>query len=85
LLVATTDVELERMQSLYQRALGHDVTVELLDSAQLRRRESNVVGLGAIWVPFGCLRRRSLTIAKWQRQCCRAFVNWAVKWRSTPP
>ena len=51
LLVATTVVEVERMQSLYQRALGHDVPVELLDSAQLRRQAPNVTGLGAIWVP----------------------------------
>ena len=39
------------MQSLYQRALGHDVSVELLDSLQLRRQAPNVAGLGAIWVP----------------------------------
>ena len=48
LLVATTDVEVERMQSLYQRALGHDVSVELLDSLQLRRQAPNVAGLGAL-------------------------------------
>lgn len=51
LLVATTPVELARMKQLYDRSMQNGVEVELLDAAELRRREPNITGLAAIYVP----------------------------------
>lgn len=50
LLVATTPLEVERMQALYSRCHDNGIDVELLDAAQLKAEEPNVVGLGAILV-----------------------------------
>jgi len=51
LLVATTPKELERMQALIQRCAENELEIEVLDQAQLREREPNISGLGAIFVP----------------------------------
>jgi L-2-hydroxyglutarate oxidase len=51
LLVATTPLEAERMGALHQRSVENGVEVEMLDEAELRRREPNIAGLGAIYVP----------------------------------
>ncbi|MBZ9678762.1 L-2-hydroxyglutarate oxidase [Mesorhizobium sp. ES1-1] len=51
LLVATSGPEVERMNALYDRSRENGVEVELLDAAELRRREPNVAGLAAIHVP----------------------------------
>ncbi|MEH6443535.1 MAG: L-2-hydroxyglutarate oxidase [Oceanospirillaceae bacterium] len=50
MLVATNDVEVERMQALYQRCAQNDINVELLDAQQLKQREPNIVGLGGMFV-----------------------------------
>lgn len=50
LLVATSELELERMHDLAQRSAANGIAVELLDQAQLREREPNIVGLGALYV-----------------------------------
>ncbi|MEL4504447.1 L-2-hydroxyglutarate oxidase [Luteococcus sp. H138] len=50
LIVATNELELERMHKLFERATLNELDVELIDGAELRRREPNVVGLGAIVV-----------------------------------
>ncbi|MGI9238947.1 MAG: L-2-hydroxyglutarate oxidase [Woeseiaceae bacterium] len=50
LLVATDEVELDRMHTLYERSIENGLDVELLDQAELRRREPNVEGLGAFFV-----------------------------------
>lgn len=50
LLVATNDIELTRMQALYDRCQENDIDVELLDKNQLQQREPNITGLGAIFV-----------------------------------
>lgn len=51
LLVATTPLELARMEDLYQRVQANDLEVEKLTQEQLRAKEPNVTGLGALWVP----------------------------------
>lgn len=51
LLVATDEAELGRMNCLYDRAAENQVEVEKLDAAELRRREPNISGLGALYVP----------------------------------
>ncbi|TRN13414.1 L-2-hydroxyglutarate oxidase [Vibrio fluvialis] len=50
LLVATNEVEFERMQALFERCLKNELDVELLDVAQLKLAEPNITGLGAIYV-----------------------------------
>ncbi|MCP9622038.1 L-2-hydroxyglutarate oxidase [Nocardia otitidiscaviarum] len=51
LLVATDSAEHARMLALYERAVTNGVDVELLDAAELRRREPRVTGVGALFVP----------------------------------
>lgn len=50
LLVATTELEMERMQSLFERCQLNEIDVEILTSGQLKELEPNIVGLGAILV-----------------------------------
>jgi L-2-hydroxyglutarate oxidase len=50
LLVATNALELRRLEALLTRARQNKIAVEQLDSAELRRREPNITGLGAIYV-----------------------------------
>ncbi|MBF6237881.1 L-2-hydroxyglutarate oxidase [Nocardia otitidiscaviarum] len=51
LLVATDSAEHARMLALYERSVTNGVDVELLDAAELRRREPRVTGVGALFVP----------------------------------
>jgi len=50
LLVATNALEVERMNALYKRCHDNGIDVELLDAEQLKHREPNIVGEGAILV-----------------------------------
>ncbi|WP_419536881.1 L-2-hydroxyglutarate oxidase [Endozoicomonas sp.] len=50
LLVATSPLEVERMQALYQRCITNGIKVELLTAEQLKAVEPNISGLGAIHV-----------------------------------
>lgn len=50
LLVATSEMERQRMTALYERARQNALDVELLDAAELKRREPAVVGIGAIFM-----------------------------------
>ena len=50
LLVATNELELERMHVLYERCQKNGIDVELLDQDTLTEREPNITGLGAIFV-----------------------------------
>ncbi|HEY9280014.1 MAG TPA: L-2-hydroxyglutarate oxidase [Eoetvoesiella sp.] len=50
LLVATNEQELDRMSALAERAARNGICVERLDTAGLRNREPNIVGLGALFV-----------------------------------
>ncbi|MEV6770823.1 L-2-hydroxyglutarate oxidase [Nocardia sp. NPDC051030] len=51
LLVATDTAEHARMLALYERSVTNGVEVELLDAAELVRREPRVTGVGALFVP----------------------------------
>ncbi len=51
LLVATNELELERMHRLVERARLNQIEVEELDAAELRRREPNIEGIGGLLVP----------------------------------
>ncbi|MEV0249733.1 L-2-hydroxyglutarate oxidase [Nocardia sp. NPDC050712] len=51
LLVATDSAEYRRLLALHERSVSNAVEVELLDAAELRRREPRVTGVGALFVP----------------------------------
>jgi L-2-hydroxyglutarate oxidase len=50
LIVATDDAEHDRMLALYERAHDNGLDVELLDATELRTREPNIIGTGAIFL-----------------------------------
>ncbi|AXM95786.1 L-2-hydroxyglutarate oxidase [Pseudomonas plecoglossicida] len=50
LLVASNPLEMQRMQALYERSQQNGLKVERLDAAELKRREPNIAGLGALFV-----------------------------------
>ncbi|MDI5891935.1 L-2-hydroxyglutarate oxidase [Halomonas rhizosphaerae] len=51
LLVATNDLELERMQGLWERTGANGLEREWLSAEALREREPRITGVGAIFVP----------------------------------
>jgi L-2-hydroxyglutarate oxidase len=51
MLVATTPLELQRMDDLEARAGVNGIECERLDAAELVEREPNITGLGALFVP----------------------------------
>lgn len=51
LLVATNDLEMERMTALEDRARQNEIVFETVSAAKLRQIEPNIAGLGAILVP----------------------------------
>jgi len=51
LLVATSEAELVRMNALYKRSCENDIEVERIDARELTRREPNIAGLAALFVP----------------------------------
>ncbi|WP_433523671.1 L-2-hydroxyglutarate oxidase [Nocardia pseudovaccinii] len=51
LLVATDAAEYRRMLALHERSVANGVDVELIDTAELTRREPHVSGVGALFVP----------------------------------
>jgi len=50
LLVATTPIELERMDALEERCRANGLNPERLSAEQLKEREPNITGLGALFV-----------------------------------
>lgn len=67
LLVAANEAELLRMDQLFARAQANNVEAERLDAAELKRREPNIAGAGAIFVP-------STGIVDY-KQICRAMAD----------
>jgi L-2-hydroxyglutarate oxidase len=51
LLVATSEAELVRMDALYKRSCENNIEVERIDARELTRREPNIAGLAALFVP----------------------------------
>ena len=50
-LVATNDLELVRMEALFERTRRNGIEVERIDARELRRREPQIEGVGALFVP----------------------------------
>jgi L-2-hydroxyglutarate oxidase len=51
LLVATNAIECARLDALYSRSIENGVEVERIDAAELTRREPNITGRAALFVP----------------------------------
>lgn len=51
LLVATDELELQRMQGLIERCRANEIEIEILDEKQLKAREPHISGVGAVFVP----------------------------------
>jgi L-2-hydroxyglutarate oxidase len=51
LLVATDETELQRMEGLAERCAENGIETERLSAAELQRREPNISGNGALFVP----------------------------------
>jgi L-2-hydroxyglutarate oxidase len=62
LLVATNQNEYNLMEKLFERAKENRIEVEWLDREQLKKREPNISGLGAFFVPqTGIVNYRKIT------------------------
>ncbi len=71
LLVATNELEMQRMQALWERTAANGIEREWLNAGQLREREPNIQGLGGIFVPSsGIVNYAEVTAAM-----AREFVN----------
>jgi len=62
LIVATSEAELVRMDALHKRSRENDIGVERIDARELTRREPNIAGLAALFVP-------STAIVDYKRVC----------------
>ncbi|MEH6713933.1 MAG: L-2-hydroxyglutarate oxidase [Paraglaciecola polaris] len=51
LLIATNELEMQRMQALWQRTEANGLDRQWLNTAELREAEPNIIGLGGILVP----------------------------------
>ncbi|MCK9187981.1 L-2-hydroxyglutarate oxidase [Acidithiobacillus sp.] len=51
LIVATNDIERERIDALYARAHANGLSLERIDGEELRRREPNISGVAALYSP----------------------------------
>ena len=51
LLVATNELEMQRMQALWERTAANGLEREWLSAEALREREPNITGIGGIFVP----------------------------------
>jgi len=51
LLVATNELEMQRMQSLWERTEANGLERSWLSADELREREPNITGLGGVFVP----------------------------------
>ena len=51
LLVATDAVEMDRMEALAQRCRQNEIEIHRLNEEELKKREPNIVGKGALFVP----------------------------------
>jgi L-2-hydroxyglutarate oxidase len=67
LLVATSELELQRMAGLAERAALNQIDIERLDAAELHEREPHIAGLGALLV-------KTTGIVDY-KQVCRAMLG----------
>ena len=75
LVVATTDVELARMQRLIGRARENQIGIEPVDAAGLAELEPNIAGLGAILVKSSGIVDYTLVSQAMRRRISEAGVQ----------
>jgi L-2-hydroxyglutarate oxidase len=51
LLVATNELELQRMSHLEKRCAENEIEVQRLSESELKNKEPNIIGIGALFVP----------------------------------
>ena len=51
LIVATNELELDRINALHERATSNGLNLEKIDGAELSRREPNITGIAALFSP----------------------------------
>ncbi|MEF0941577.1 L-2-hydroxyglutarate oxidase [Rhizobium sp. BR 362] len=78
MLVATTPIELERMTALQSRCEANGLQTERLDRAELTRREPNIEGLGAVFVPATGIVDYGLVAAKMAEKILGAGAEIAL-------
>lgn len=82
MLVATSPLEMERMQALWDRTAANGIEREWLSGAELREREPNITGLGGIFVPSsGIVSYREVAVAmakRFQQQGGEVIFNAEV-------
>lgn len=71
MLVATNDVEMDRMKALWERTEANGIERQWLSAEELRDREPNIVGLGGIFVPSSGI----VNYAEITRQMGREFIK----------
>ncbi|WP_267666102.1 aldehyde dehydrogenase family protein [Escherichia coli] len=75
MLVATSDLEMERMRALWERTAANGIEREWLNAEELREREPNITGLGGIFVPSsGIVSYREVTAAMITRKAGPALA-----------
>jgi L-2-hydroxyglutarate oxidase len=78
LLVATDETELQRMEALERRCVQNGIETRRLSENELRKREPNIIGLGAIFVPAtGITDYRAIT-----RKMAELFVSLGGRLRT---
>jgi L-2-hydroxyglutarate oxidase len=78
LLVATDETELQRMEALERRCVQNGIETRRLSENELRKREPNIIGLGAIFVPAtGITDYRAIT-----RKMAELFVSHGGRLRT---
>ena len=75
LVVATSDVELARMQRLIGRARENEIDIEPVDAAGLAELEPNIAGLGAILVKSSGIVDYTLVSQAMRRRISEAGVQ----------
>lgn len=51
LIVATSEIEQERIQNLYERAIANNLNLQRVSSSELKIKEPNITGLEALYSP----------------------------------
>ena len=78
LLVATDETELQRMEALERRCVQNGIETRRISESELKKREPNITGLGAIFVPAtGITDYRAIT-----RKMAELFVSLGGRLRT---
>lgn len=74
LLVATNEIEMERMKALWKRTEANGLERIWLSAAALHEREPNIVGLGGIFVPSSGIVNYAEILGRWRQNSQKQVV-----------